>query len=75
MEYNRAGGALRGLSSLLVGLYLSVLEPVGTQCAGLVVSQMSFDVDDIRARSTHPHHIKALSCQVVARDERSFFTL
>lgn len=55
--------------------YLSFLEAVWTQCTGVVVSQMTFDIDDIRPCSTHPHHIKTLPCQVVSRDKGGFLTL
>lgn len=56
-------------------LYLSLLEAVWTQCAGVVVNQMTFDIDDIRPCPTHPHHIKTLPCQVVAGNKRGFLTL
>lgn len=54
--------------------YLSVLETVWTHCAGVVVNQMSFNIDDIRPCSMHPDNIKSLSCKVVPRNKRSFLT-
>lgn len=65
----------RRLSSKFYNFYLSSLEAVWTQCAGMVVTQMSFDIDDIRPCSTHPYNIKTFSCQVVARNKRSFLAL
>lgn len=64
-----------GWAASFAVFHLSLLEAVWTQCAGVVVSQMSFDVDDICPCSSHPHHIKTLSCQVVTWDKRSFLTL
>lgn len=52
--------------------HLSLLESVRTQRAGVVISQVGFDIDDICACSTHPHHIEAFPGQIVAWDKRSF---
>lgn len=58
----------------LASTHLSFMEAVWAQSTGVVVSQMSFDIDDIGSCATHPHHIKALPCQVVAWDKSSFLT-
>lgn len=50
-------------------LNLSLLEAVWTQCTGVVVRQVGFDIDDICPGPPHPHHVKAFSSQVVTRDK------
>ena len=51
------------------------MESIGTERAGAIGAQVSFDVDDVRPSSTHPHNVKTLTGQVVARDEGNLFTL
>lgn len=56
-------------------IYLSILEAVRTQRAGVVVSQVTFDIDHVCSCTSHPHHIKSLPGEVVAWDKGGFLTL
>lgn len=55
--------------------HLSSLEAVRAERAGVVVDQVTFDVDHVGPRSPHPHHVEPLPRQVVAWDEGGFLTL
>ena len=55
--------------------HLSCVESIRAERAGAIVAQVSFDVDDVRPRSTHPHNVKSFTGQVVAGDEGNLFTL